>query len=251
MFGFLGPRRHTVTGGNWAGIPHGDLDDAPMLLAGLGQGSSTNEVGTTATVASATAIERMSVPPAATAEPTTVVTGGRCCRVVARSGIERSVNGAVVPIGAMALADLTVDMVAEWSAANEAALAKTTASIALLTLRSVLRFAVRRPRPMLAGIGRCSSCSRWAGCASARDWASSGPTWTTEAQDDFVFTNSVGRPLDYRKVGEAFREAVRRSGVATGGCRCTRSVTATRACSSGPASTWSTSVASWATPTRR
>jgi integrase len=31
--------------------------------------------------------------------------------------------------------------------------------------------------------------------------------------DDFVFTNGAGRPLDYRKVGEAFRVAVRRAGV--------------------------------------
>lgn len=31
--------------------------------------------------------------------------------------------------------------------------------------------------------------------------------------DDPLFTNSVGRPVDYRKVGEAFRVAVRRSGV--------------------------------------
>jgi len=31
--------------------------------------------------------------------------------------------------------------------------------------------------------------------------------------DDFVFTNSVGRPLDCRKVGRAFRLGVQRSGV--------------------------------------
>jgi integrase len=35
--------------------------------------------------------------------------------------------------------------------------------------------------------------------------------------DDFVFTNSVGNALDYRKVGEAFRTAVRRSGVRADG----------------------------------
>lgn len=35
--------------------------------------------------------------------------------------------------------------------------------------------------------------------------------------DDFVFTSSVGRPLDYRHVGEAFRTAVRRSGVRADG----------------------------------
>ena len=35
---------------------------------------------------------------------------------------------------------------------------------------------------------------------------------TYKGPDDFVFTNSVGSPLDYRKVGNAFRVAVRRSG---------------------------------------
>lgn len=34
-----------------------------------------------------------------------------------------------------------------------------------------------------------------------------------KAPDDLVFTNSVGRSLDYRKVGEVFRVAVRQSGV--------------------------------------
>jgi len=63
---------------------------------------------------------------------------------IVRQHIERSVDGTTVAIGGVPLADLTVDTVAEWSAANETALARTTASIALLTLRSVLRFAVRR-----------------------------------------------------------------------------------------------------------
>jgi integrase len=52
--------------------------------------------------------------------------------------------GRHAPIGRCALADLTADVVAAWSAANERVLDKTTASIALLTLRSVCRFAVRR-----------------------------------------------------------------------------------------------------------
>jgi hypothetical protein len=49
--------------------------------------------------------------------------------------IERSPDSNV-PIGTLTLPGLTV--------ANEVVLAKTTASIALLTLRSVCRFAVRR-----------------------------------------------------------------------------------------------------------
>jgi integrase len=35
--------------------------------------------------------------------------------------------------------------------------------------------------------------------------------------DDFVFRNRAGRPLDYRKVGQAFLIAVRRSGVRADG----------------------------------
>ncbi len=35
--------------------------------------------------------------------------------------------------------------------------------------------------------------------------------------DDYVFRNRAGRPLDYRKVGEAFRTALRRSGVRADG----------------------------------
>jgi integrase len=53
-------------------------------------------------------------------------------------------DGSVDPIGSVRLADLSVDTVADWSAANERVLARTTASIALLTLHQVLRFAVRR-----------------------------------------------------------------------------------------------------------
>jgi integrase len=44
--------------------------------------------------------------------------------------------------------------------------------------------------------------------------------WLATAQkgpDDFVFTNSVGRPLDYRHVGDAFRRAVWRSAVRADG----------------------------------
>ena len=35
--------------------------------------------------------------------------------------------------------------------------------------------------------------------------------------DDFMFLNSAGQPCDYRKVGEAFRRAVRASGVRADG----------------------------------
>lgn len=110
----------------------------------------------------------MPVPPAATSEATTVVTVADAAHLwlargrgmtgpwarstkerydrIVRQHIERSPDSTIAPIGAIALGDVTVDMVAEWSAANERVLAKTTASIALLTLRSVLRFAVRRGR---------------------------------------------------------------------------------------------------------
>ena len=200
-----------------------------------------------------------------------------------------------MPIGSLPLAAVTVDIVAEWSAANEAVLAKTTASIALLTLRSVLRFAVRRGwlavnpvnllepsekprwRPgkvailegddlarVLDQTGRYRPLYEVMAYSGLRLGEALGLTWAdvdhdgevlrvhcqltryqehgplkTEASrrevelapavlklfrdlrlatpwkgpDDPVFTNTIGRPLDYRKVGTAFREAVRRSGV--------------------------------------
>jgi hypothetical protein len=61
-----------------------------------------------------------------------------------RQHLEGSADGASIGLGTVALGDLSVDMVANWSAANERVLARTTASIALLTLRCVCRFAVRR-----------------------------------------------------------------------------------------------------------
>ena len=190
----------------------------------------------------------------------------------------------------MCLASLSVDIVADWSAANEAVLATTTAAIALLTLRQVLRFAVRRGwlaanpvsqlepsekprwrpgkvddlarvldqagqyRALFAllgfsglrigeGLGLCwmdvdfdqgvlrihrqltryREHGRVKTDAGVREVILAPPVvrllrecWLTsdrKGTEDFVFLNSTGRPLDYRKVGEAFRSAVRRSGV--------------------------------------
>ena len=119
------------------------------------------------------------------------------------------------PIGACKLRDLTVDRVAAWSAANERALAPTTAEIALITLGQVCRFAVRRgwladnpvaklepaekphwtPKRGRASskatqlarflahagepTGRCSSSSPTPASGSAKRSASPGPTSTT------------------------------------------------------------------------
>jgi integrase len=63
---------------------------------------------------------------------------------VIRQHIDGSTDTAMVAIGSLTLPELTVDVVADWSAANERVLARTTASLALLTLRQVCRFAVRR-----------------------------------------------------------------------------------------------------------
>jgi integrase len=40
-----------------------------------------------------------------------------------------------------------------------------------------------------------------------------------KAADDFVFCNTLGRGLDYRKVGEGFRQAVKRAGLSSEGKR--------------------------------
>jgi len=63
---------------------------------------------------------------------------------VIRQHLDGSTDGTMVAIGSLTLPELTVDIVADWSAANERHLARTTASLALLTLRQVCRFAVRR-----------------------------------------------------------------------------------------------------------
>jgi integrase len=51
---------------------------------------------------------------------------------------------ALPALGSVRLADLTVDQIAEWSAANERVLAPTTAAIALITVNLVCRYAIRR-----------------------------------------------------------------------------------------------------------
>jgi integrase len=63
---------------------------------------------------------------------------------VVRRHIEASPEPHLPPLGSLRLTDLTVDHVAEWSAANERVLAPTTAVIALISLKAVCRFAVRR-----------------------------------------------------------------------------------------------------------
>ena len=48
------------------------------------------------------------------------------------------------PLGEVKLRDLTPDRVAEWSQRNEQTLARKTALLALITLRQILRFAMRQ-----------------------------------------------------------------------------------------------------------
>jgi integrase len=61
-----------------------------------------------------------------------------------RLHIEQSTDPNQKPLGTVRLRDLTVDRGAAWSAANERALAPTTAVIALIALGRICRFAVRR-----------------------------------------------------------------------------------------------------------
>ena len=52
-----------------------------------------------------------------------------------------------------------------------------------------------------------------------------------KAPHHLIFCNTLGRGLDYRDVGEAFRATVKRSGItATGGSPSTRSATAAPRC---------------------
>ena len=62
---------------------------------------------------------------------------------VIRQHIDASTDATMGAIGDVTLPELTVDVVADWSAANVRHLARTTASLALLTLRQVCRFGVR------------------------------------------------------------------------------------------------------------
>src|SRR4051794_21220921 len=59
----------------------------------------------------------------------TPTTRERNARVIRRQ-IERSGDAALPAIGALALVDVTTDMVAVWSAANERVLARTTSKFA-------------------------------------------------------------------------------------------------------------------------
>ncbi len=222
----------------------------------------------------------------------------RYVRIV-RQHINASTDPAQTPIGALRLVDLTVDRAALWSIGNEAALAPTTAQIAIITLHQVCRFAVRhgwmvenpvaklepgeKPRwtpgkvAILEGadlalvldhthsyrlvmetlaytglrIGECLGLT-WADLdftrgelhvhrqlsrhrvhaplkteAGERDIILAPALLLRlrehklasafKAPDDLIFCTSTGRGKDYRRVGEVFREALRRSGVRAAG----------------------------------
>jgi hypothetical protein len=102
---------------------------------------------------------------------------------VVRRHVEESPDPALPALGSVRLADLTVDQVAEWSAANERVLAPTTAVIALITLNLVCRYAMPgsgwRPTPWpdwslarsRAGLRGASASSKgaiWRRCWTAR-----------------------------------------------------------------------------------
>jgi len=130
---------------------------------------------------------------------------------VTRERYERAVRRHVLgatdphsrPLGEMRLRDLTPDRVAEWSQRNERTLARTTALLALIALRQILRYAVRQgwigvnpidcaPRSASwasatsagssatpARTASSSSSSPTRGSASARRSGSAGATWTS------------------------------------------------------------------------
>jgi integrase len=65
-------------------------------------------------------------------------------RGMVRRTIDSSPDPARRPLGERRLRDLTIDLIAAWSRANERTFAPTTARLALTTLNRVLQFAVRR-----------------------------------------------------------------------------------------------------------
>ena len=64
-------------------------------------------------------------------------------RMVRRT-IEASLDPARLPLGTTKVRDLNVDLIAAWSQLNEQTMAPTTASLALITLNQVCKFALRR-----------------------------------------------------------------------------------------------------------
>ena len=134
---------------------------------------------------------------------------------VVRQQVVASADPTRRPLGETKLRDVTVDRVAVWSQGNEQALAPSTASLALIALNQIRRYAVRRgwtgvkqvmqlepgekPRrrgePVRIWRARpsasswrtqarpapCSSSSPTPGFASARRWGFGGVMWTSRA----------------------------------------------------------------------
>ena len=226
--------------------------------------------------------------------PWTLATAERNERIVRRQ-IDHSPDPALRPLGAVKLRDLTPDLVAAWSAANQRTLAPTSAVIALATLNLICRFAVRRgwlaenqvaaleasekphwtPQHVailegddLAGLldhaGPYRFLFEFLAHTGLRIGEALGLCWGDIDLDgavirvhrqlsrhrlhaplktpagrrevmvapglvnrlrehwlaspyktptDLVFANTIGRGIDYRKVGEGFRQAVKRAGL--------------------------------------
>ena len=264
------------------------------LLARMYRGERVERTTLTVSEVAKLWLERASGPQGRWADSTRE----RYDRIV-RLHIDATADLTSAPIGACKLRDLTMDRVAAWSLANERALAPTTASIALIALNQVCRFAVRRGWLAENPVAKLEPAEkpRWTpqkvaileGEQLARFLAHAGPqrplfellaytglrigealglTWADidfdaalirvhrqltrhrvhgplktpagrrevvlapavakllrerwlassfKASDDFVFCNTVGRGLDYRKVGEAFRATVKRAGITASG----------------------------------
>ena len=227
--------------------------------------------------------------------------GERYANITCTATLTSSSDPAQPPLGSLPCAALTVDCVALWSLANEAALAPTTARIALITLNQICRFAVlgrgwlsenpvmrlepgEKPRwkpgnvAILEGADLARVLEYCCGSyrlmfevlaySGLRIGELLGLTWADvdlhngtlhvhrqlsrqrlhrplktergvrevllapamilrlrerwlasafKTPDDLVFCTQTGRGVNYRRVGEVFRNAVRRSGVRRAG----------------------------------
>jgi integrase len=156
----------------------------------------------------------------------------------------------VRPLGSRKLRELTVNEVAAWSQANECALTPTTAVIALTALNLICRFALRRGWCRIGeALGLCwadvdfeaglirvhrqlsrKRVHRRLKTAAAPREVVLAPSVVTLLRERWlaspfkgagaiVFCNTIGRGLAYRDVGEGFRVALRRVGLAGGTAR--------------------------------
>jgi integrase len=220
---------------------------------------------------------------------------------IVRRCVENSADPTLRPIGQLKLRDAHADQVAAWTQANARELAPTTASLALIALNQIFRFALRRgwiadnpvthlepgekPRwtpqrvsilepadlgKLLDHAGPYRLLFEFLAYSGLRIGEALGLCWADvdfdaglirvhrqlsrrrvhkklktpagrrevvlaphlatllrehwlasayKGADDFVFANTIGRGRDYRDVGEGFRSAIKKAGLAGDGKR--------------------------------